>query len=462
VSRGGLLIRGGEVVTAEERFHADVRIEGEKIVEVARAGLSRLDGEAEISADGLQILPGGIDPHVHLTQSHRGPPRRCDNFTSGSEAALMGGITTIGNMAFPATDEGLTSLLHREEQLIAQQAIVDVMVHPVLSPPTEGLLRELGQMAAQGHTSVKWFMSRPDFEPSSAGYLEAAVRAREAGLLTLIHCEDHACLAASARALAASGKASLAHFGESRPVLAEAIATERAIAMCETTRAPIYVVHLSSKRALEACVEARRRGLPVFVETRPPYLYLTEEKYQDPDGPLYVMQPPLRQKTDLEALWSGLVGGMIDTMGSDHAPWTREQKLDPTLTIDNHLAGIAELETMLPMLYSEGVRTGRITVERFVSLTSTTAARLFGLYPTKGTIAPGADADVALWDPSVERVIRGDQLKSRAGHSIYESWKVVGWPTMVLRRGERVQENGEILGRPGTGRLLRRKTMRPA
>jgi dihydropyrimidinase len=461
VSTVRLLIRGGEVVTAEERFHADVRIEGEKIVEIARRGLSRLDGETEINADGLQILPGGIDPHVHLTQSHLGPPRRADNFTSGSEAALAGGITTIGNMAFPASGDTLSTLLEREERLAAEQAIVDVMLHPVLPSPTKAILGELSHIADEGYSAVKWFMSRPDFEPNSARYLEAAVRARELGLLTMIHCEDHACLAASISALMAGGKHSLAHFAESRPVLAEAIATERAIGMCEASGAPIYIVHLSSQQALDACRRGRARGLPVFVETRPPYLYLTAEKYHSPTGPLHVMQPPLREQRDVEALWKGITDGAVDTVGSDHAPWTREQKLDPALTVLNHLAGISELETMLPMLYSEGVRAGRISVEQFVSFTSTKAAHLFGLYPAKGTVAPGSDADLALWNPRAERTISGAQMKSRAGHSVYEGWRVMGWPTIVLRRGEVVHRHGQTIGRPGTGRRPRRQPITP-
>jgi len=256
--------------------------------------------------------------------------------------------------------------------------------------------------------------------------------------------------------LAAHAHTDLGHFADSRPVEAETVATERAIAMCRATRSPTYIVHLSSARALAACAAARAEGLPLFVETRPLYLHMTSERYQGSDGPLYVAQPPLRERADQEALWRGLTDGSIDTVGSDHAPWTRELKLDPKLNVEHCRSGVAELDTMLPLLFTEGVATGRLSVERFVALTSTNAARLFGMYPRKGTIAVGSDADIVIWETRERRTVRDSDLFSRAGHTVYAGRAVSAWPHATIRRGELVFENGKVLGQPGSGQAIPR------
>jgi dihydropyrimidinase len=215
-------------------------------------------------------------------------------------------------------------------------------------------------------------------------------------------------------------------------------------------------VHLSSAAALVACRAARAEGLPLYVETRPLYLYLTAERYADDDGPLYVAQPPLRAAADGEALWQGLVDGSIDTVASDHAPWTRAHKMEPGLDIMRVRPGVAELDTMLPLLFTEGVATGRLSLERFVALTATNAARLFGMYPRKGTIAVGSDADLCVWETRGTRTIRDEDLFSRAGHSVYRGRTLSAWPVATVRRGEVVFENGKLLGAPGAGRTVPR------
>jgi dihydropyrimidinase len=226
--------------------------------------------------------------------------------------------------------------------------------------------------------------------------------------------------------------------------------------MCRATRAPTYIVHLSSARALAACAAARAEGLPLYVETRPLYLHMTAERYRGPEGALYVAQPPLRDRADQEALWRGLIDGTIDTIASDHAPWTRALKLDPKLDVAHCRSGVAELDTMLPLLYTEGVMTGLLSPERFVALTSTNAARLFGMYPRKGTIAVGSDADIAIWETRERRTIRDEDLFSRAAHSVYVGRELRAWPVATLRRGEVVFENGKVVGRPGSGRPIGR------
>jgi dihydropyrimidinase len=335
-------------------------------------------------------------------------------------------------------------------------AITDFILHPVLMPPIAPALAAFPQLAAQGCTTIKIFMSMREFDEHYAGYLAALRACADLGLLAVMHCEDHTLLSAAAATLLAQGHGSLRYYAESRPVVSEVVATQRTVDMAEETGAAIYVVHLSCRQALEVCQAARARGLPVYVETRPIYLHFTRERYEGLEGPLYVGQPPLREAEDVAALWDGLAGGAIDVLATDHAPWTRQQKLDPSLNIARLRPGVNNLQVMLPVLFSAGVGTGRLSLERFVAVTSTNAARIFGLYPRKGTLAVGSDADLALWAPDETRRVQGAEMFSRAGFSIYEGMEVTGWPVVTLRRGQVVYDRGEITAQPGSGRLLAR------
>jgi dihydropyrimidinase len=228
------------------------------------------------------------------------------------------------------------------------------------------------------------------------------------------------------------------------------------IGFAEATGAPIYIVHLGSEAALIEARTARARGQRVYVETRPIYLYFTDESFAGEDAPLYVGNPPLRGSSDQQALWAGLAAGHVDTCCTDHAAWTLADKLDPSLTVNNARPGMSELETLMPVLYSEGVRKGRLSLQRFVEVTSTNAAKLFGLFPQKGTIAVGSDADLVVWDPDARRPIVGAEGMSRSGYSLYEGWDVVGAPAQTISRGEVVYSDGAVLGQAGRGRLVHR------
>ncbi|MGD9376296.1 MAG: amidohydrolase family protein, partial [Anaerolineae bacterium] len=363
---------------------------------------------------------------------------------------------TLGNISFPKRGETPLAMLERESRYVEEQAIADVILHPTLMPPLDAAIQELPQLIEKGCTTIKIFMPMPEFDTHVEAYLAAIEAAGELDMLTMIHCEDQAILAAASRALLARGRSSLRHYAESRPVIAEVVATQRAVAMCEAAGAPVYIVHLSCERALRVCAEAQARSLPVYVETRPLYLHFTQERYQDPEGALYVGQPPLRERSDLDALWSGLNRGTIHTLATDHAPWTRQQKLDPTLNISRLRPGVNNLQVMLPMLYSEGVSKGRLSLTQFVALTSTHAAQLFGIYPRKGTIAVGSDADLILWDPMDKRQVARSDLFSRAGFSVYEGAEVTGWPRLTIRRGQVVYQRGQITAQPGSGQRIRR------
>ena len=455
-----LVIRGGTVVTADGTSDGDVGITGGLISQVG--GSPR--GRTELDATGALVLPGGIDMHVHLSSPPGPDPGAAawaDDFGSGSAAAIAGGITTIGNMTFPWPGGTLGQAVARDLEAASAQAAVDYVLHPVLASPTPQALAELPELAGAGHRTLKLFMISPEFEACAAEMIEAVATAGRLGLLTLIHCEDWALVRFAGQSLLAAGRGGLADWAASRPVLAERAAVERAVAICEATGSPVYLVHTSSAAALDAARRGRHRGLPVFVETRPLYLHLTSDVLTGPQGGKYIGAPPLRGPQDVQALWAGLADGSVDTLGSDHAPWTLAEKIDPALDVTTARQGVADLETMLPMLYSAGVGSGRISPERFAALTSAAPARLLGLYPRKGTIAVGSDADLLVLDPRVRRTVDGAAMRSRAGYSVYDGWEVTGWPRFTVSRGEVVLADGQVLAEPGRGRWLRREASGP-
>jgi dihydropyrimidinase len=458
LAKFNLVIRGGELVGAAGSLGiADLGIANGLIAQIG----GEIDAEKEIDAGDMFVFPGGVDAHVHLSYPGEEIPGWVDDFTSGSAAALAGGITTLGNMSFPLPGETPLATLAREGSLAEVQAIADYFLHPVIERLTEETLDEIPKLLKMGCNTIKIFTMAPWFDSQLVGYLDAVRLAGENGLISMIHCEDYAIIKDATRGLVAAGQNSLRYYPQSRPVISEVVATQRAVTLAEVTGAPVYIVHLSSARALEVCADAQSRDLPVYVETRPLYLHLTAERFQEPDGAKYVGQPPLRGPSDLDALWAGINQGLIHTVCTDHAPWTLAAKLEPAHTLTNLRPGVANLQTMLPMLYSEGVRTGRISLSRFVQVISTNAARLFGLYPRKGVIAVGSDADLVIFDPEQTRTITGSMLKSNADYSAFEGWKVTGWPIITLRRGEVVFRHDEVIGLPMSGNLIRRGKTHP-
>jgi dihydropyrimidinase len=449
-----LVVRGGTVVTAGGSGLADVGVAGGKIVQLGGS----LRGRREIDAAGALVLPGGIDMHVHLSSPEPpepGVPGWADDFASGSRAAIAGGVTTVGNMTFPWAGQSLREALDRD-LAAAASAAVDYVLHPVLTDLSPAGVAEVPALAAAGHTSLKIFMVDPAFEEHADQAIAAVAAAGRSGMLTLLHCEDGPLVRFAGEALVAAGQGGLTSWGPSRPTFAERAAVDRATAICEATGAPVYIVHLSSALALTSARRAQAAGLPVFVETRPVYLHLTGEVLREPDGGKYIGSPPLREPEDVAALWSALADGTIHTLGSDHAPWVLADKTDPALDVTNARQGVADLETLMPMLFSAGVATGRLSLPRFVELTSTAAARLFGLYPRKGTIAVGSDADLVVLDPQARRVIDGRSMQSRAGYSVYDGMTVTGWPRHTVSRGEVVLDGGDLAAPPGRGQWLRR------
>jgi dihydropyrimidinase len=452
-----ILIRNGLIVTSAGRLQGDLRIRRGAIAELG-ANLTPGPGARVIDATGKLILPGGIDPHVHLTPIPTATSDKgSDDYTTASLSAFAGGKTTIGNFITQVPGESATKTLKEAFGVLKKQAMADVILHYTVNDPTQFSAADV-TMLYDKQVTLKIFLSRPGFDQNAAAYVNLIRGAGTAGLLTMMHCEDSALTGATRERMVAEGRGALKgqNFPDSAPLAAEEFATQRAVAIGEVTGAPLYIVHMSSERAIRAAEEGRARGLPVFTEVRFIYLHLTKERFNQEDGPIYTGAPPLRDKSDADYLWKSIANGSGDVVDTDHVGHTKAEKMDPTNSIIKSRAAANYLQDQMPLLYSEGVRKGRITLEQMVALSSTNPAKLFGLYPKKGIIAVGSDADVAIWDPNLVHKIKDEDILSNGHFSIYSGWELTGWPVVTIRRGEIVFENGKILSKPGSGQLAPR------
>jgi dihydropyrimidinase len=452
-----LIIRNGLIITVDGRRQADVRIRNGTVAEIG-SELRPTSGAREIDARGMFVVPGGIDPHTHVTAEPPISPSRgqvVEDYRSASAAALAGGVTTFTNFISRRPNEGIEAFLDRNIALVEANSIADVLLHVYLgSDPSWLTPQALETMANRGFTSTKTFMRETYFDAHAVDFVRAFRLSGGAGVISMIHCEDASILADLGEAMVADGRGALQNLALSRPVITEVLAVQRAVAISEATGAPIYIVHLSSERGLRVAEEAEARGLPVYVETRPMLIHLTEERFLYPNAGIYAGSPPLRLKRDAEALWDGIARGTIHTVGTDHSGRNRDEKIDATLNVVTHREGVPDLQDYRAMLYSEGVRAGRISMEQFVAITATNPAKIFGLYPRKGTIQVGSDADLVIWDPNLKRTIRDEEELSAAKWSLYGGREVTGWPRTTIRRGEVVYDGGKVVGRFGTGRVV--------
>jgi dihydropyrimidinase len=441
------------VVTPEGERRADVAIDGERISAIGDTGRAAHD----IDARGKLVLPGCVDLHTHLASTPTWTP--LDDFGSGTRAAIAGGVTTVLSMVYQ--EEG--SLRRGIERGLrdASGSLADFAFHVVVTDPSEAARAEIPGLMRDGHASLKVFMVSPRFVERREDYASLMRDAAGAGALVAMHPEDHAIVAARTAELHAAGRTGVAHFPESRPVEAEVTAVREALALASATGASVYLVHLSSRGAVDAFREGKRSAR-TFGETRPLYLYLTRERFTRADAALWVGQPPLRDQDDVDAVWDALADGTLDTVGTDHIPHMRAAKLAPGLTFDRIPPGVSNLETMLPMLFSEGVVKGRLTLRRLVEVLSSSPARIAGMYPRKGALAVGSDADVVVFDANARRAIRASELHSACDYDPYEGWEVTGWPEVVVSRGAVVYERGALTAKSGRGRLVSRATVSPA
>jgi dihydropyrimidinase len=436
-------------VTRSGATRADVGIQDGRIAvigDVPRAA-------DEVDAKGKLVLPGCVDLHTHLASTPTFTP--LDDFEHGTRGAVAGGVTTVCSMVY---QEGTLRAGIERGLRDAERSLVDFAFHIVVTDPSDAAIAELPSLARDGHTGLKVFMVAPRFDERISDYVRLFRAAASAGMLLAVHAEDHAIVARSTAALHAAGHDAVRYFPESRPPEAEDVALRSAAQLSAKTGAAMYFVHLSSRLALGALGEAKARGLRVYGETRPLYLYLTRERFERRDAALWVGQPPLREQEDVDAMWEALRGGLIDTVGTDHYPHTRAAKLSPGLAFDRVPPGVANLETLLPMLYSEGVRRGRLSLERMVDVLATAPARIAGLRG-KGELAVGSDADIVIFDPELTRTIRASEMHSACDYDPYEGWEVTGWPALTMLRGRTAYADGEIVAKLGAGRLIRRSAV---
>ena len=444
-----LVVRGGTVVTATESIRADVGVDGGRVTALAP---SLPTGRREVDAAGLLVLPGGVDVHTHL-DAEVGGVRSVDDFESGTAAAACGGVTTICDYAWQARGQSLTAAVEAWKTKAVGRAHVDYGFHVIVSDASDRTLAEIPRLVDIGYPSIKVFMIN-EFGIGDQAMVRVLDAARKVGVVVNVHAENGDMLDHCTRNLLAVGHRDPRYYAASRPVLAEAEATRRAIDYAALVDAEIYIVHLSCADALEAVSAARRRGVRVWAETRPIYLALTEERYAagGAEAAKFVGAPPLRTARDQAALWEGLRSGDIQAIGSDNTSWTVEQKA----------AGAEDFTRVpygVPVIYSEGVSTSRISLHTFVAAFSTNPARIFGLYPQKGTIAVGSDADMVLFDPAGKGRVDERQLHSRAGYDPFDGFALRGVPVLTISRGEVVARQGQLVSQAGRGRhLLRRRT----
>jgi dihydropyrimidinase len=443
-----MLIRGGTVVTAEGEQRADVLVRDGKIAEVG----PDLPGDTDVvDAGGLLVMPGVVDPHTHLVLD-TGTARTADDFESGSASAAAGGVTTYLDFAPQLPGQTFLQALEKRRALTDGRSYVDYGVHLNITHLPAGWERDLDQLVNAGVSSAKIYTTYRGtiFYADDWTWYRLMERSGEAGLLVQVHAENDAIVEGMAEQLSKEGKTGLQYHGLSRPAIAELEAVGRGLRFSQVTDSPVYFVHLSTASAVDLVSQARRDGVHAIAETCPHYLVLDDAVYARPDAARYLMTPPLRGKQNQEQLWVRLEQGAIDTIGSDHCgfPLADREGIDDFRKVS---PGIPGVETSLLLLYSFGVKTGRLRLTDLVRMLSQTPARVFGLWPSKGGIAPGFDADLVLFDPRPERMLAASELHSRAGFSPYEGLPVTGRVVRTILRGQTIYEDGEIVGRPGQG-----------
>jgi dihydropyrimidinase len=454
------IIKNGTIITATDTTHADLGINGEKISAIA-ARLPTENAMQIIDATNLLLLPGGIDVHTHLDMPFGGTTS-ADDFQTGTTAAAFGGTTTLIDFAIQYKGQTLRHAFDTWMKKAHDKATIDFAFHCIITDLGTAQLEEMGQLIREGVTSFKLFMAYPGvFMLDDASIFKAMREAAKHSGLICMHAENGGAIDVIVQQALAEGKRAPKYHALTRPTTAEAEATSRAIALAEMAGAPVYIVHLSCNEALEKVREARDRGLPAYAETCPQYLYLSLENMDAPgfEGAKYVFTPPLREKWHQEKLWQGLAHDTLQVVSTDHCPFCfKEQKelgKDDFTKIPNGGPGI---EHRLSLIYTGGVHGKRFSANRFVEVVSTTPAKLFGLFPRKGTIAVGSDADIVIFDPAAHDVISAKTHHMRVDYSMFEGIAITGIPKTVLSRGKAVIDSGKFVGRAGSGQFLRRQT----
>lgn len=454
-----LVIRHGQVVTAADVMAADVGIRDGLVVAL---GQDLGPAAQELDATGKLVLPGGVDAHCHLDQPTGNASVMADDFESGTRSAAFGGTTTVIPFACQMRGQSLRAAVDDYHRRADAKAYVDYAFHLIITDPTPQVIgQELPTLIREGYTSFKIYMTYDALKLNDYQILEVLALARREGAMTMIHAENADCIQWLTEKLEAAGQTAPYFHGPSRPYMVEREATHRAITLAEVVDVPVLIVHVSSAEAMQQIHQAQGQGLRVYAETCPQYLHLTADDLggEGFDGARCVCSPPPRDASNQEAIWRGIENGTFTVFSSDHAPF-RFAGSDGKQFMGNKAAfkhipnGIPGLETRLTLLFGPGVKAGRIDLCRFVALTSTDPAKLYGLYPRKGTIAIGSDADIAIWDPERRVTIRNQDLHHEVDYTPYEGITVTGWPETVLSRGRVVCQEGKLHGVRGHGRFL--------
>ncbi len=456
-----LAIRGGTIVTASDMYKGDIGIIDGRIVAIS----NEITGaRQEVDASGLWVMPGGIDSHVHIAQDSGPGIVMADDFASATASAAAGGNSTVLSFALQKRGQSLRQSVEDYRKLAEDQCFVDTSFHLIISDPTPTVLgQELPALVKDGYTSFKVFMTYDDLVLNDRELLAVFDVARREKALVMVHCEGYDTIRFLAERLEQEGKVAPYYHAVSRPEVVEREAAHRAISHAQLVDVPIMIVHVSSAEAMEQVRWAQQRGLRVYAETCPQYITLTAEDLDglDMEGAKYVCSPPPRDAESHKAIWEGLSQGVFQTFSSDHCPFRYESpqgKLNPRARSSFRWVpnGIPGVETRLPILFSEGVSKRRITPQTFVALSATNHARMYGLYPKKGSIGIGFDADICLWDPNRRETLRQEILHHGSDYTPWEDFEVTGWPVATFVRGKLVYRDGEVLGERGHGQILAR------
>jgi dihydropyrimidinase len=454
------VVRGGTVVTATDMMRADVGIRGEAIAAIGQ-GLDR--GKREINAAGHLVMPGGVDTHSHIEQLAASGMMNADTFESATRSAAFGGTTTVISFAAQHVGMNLTKVVHDYHRLADRGAVVDYAFHMILADPNKEVLsRQLPPLVRDGHSSIKVFMTYDRLRIDDEQLLDVLAAARDNSALVLVHAENHGMINWMAKRLLSRGYTEPKYHGIAHPRVCESEAFTRLIACAALIDQPIMIYHVSTVEGIGVIRRARGEGIKVFAETCPQYLFLTKEALDKPglNGAKWICSPPVRDAADQEALWQALALGDLQVISSDHAPYAFDKtgklvngKKSNFKQIPNGLPG---LQWRLPLVFNEMVSNGRFDASRFVAWTATEPAKVYGLHPKKGSIAVGADADIAIWDPKKKVAITDRMVKDRSGYSPWSGRTIQGWPVTVLRRGQVIVENNDIVAKAGSGRFLPR------
>jgi dihydropyrimidinase len=463
------LIRNGRVITATDDYVADVLMQ-DGVIHAIGKNLAVGEGVRIIDASGLYVLPGGVDTHVHL-QNIIGPTVTCDTFASGTRAAAFGGTTTVVDFALQTAQDSPLEAIARAQRLADPQVNIDYSLHVIVTRVDAQVLADVRHaMRHEGVSSFKMFMAYPGVMMADDAAIFQMLRQVGAdGGMVALHAENGTVIDLLIREALEAGHTSPRYHALTRPAILEGEATHRGIRLAELAEAQIYFVHVSSNQALKHIVTARAEGIPVFAETCPHYLLFDDSVYDSDEFEIakYVMTPPLRTPDDQKHLWRALRYDDLQVIATDHCPFCmkeghlgyQRQKLSGQHDFSKIPNGAPGIETRLVSLFDIGVMQGKLSLNRFVQLTSTTPAKLFGLFPKKGTIAVGSDADVVLFDPAATQVIRAEHLHSQCDYTLLEGRTLRGQVKKVFLRGELIVDGEQWLGRQGMGRFVPRGTV---